>query len=167
MPLLIDYNTITIRNASQVDRESIRTIHTRAVREISGNYYTPKEIRHWLESLGPDIYGNTSGTDEFIVAEHRESVIGFGLIDCASSLIVGIYVSPDYVRRGIGTMILRELERVAARRGVMTLQLCASLNALPFYENAGYGHHILMKHRLPGGVELTCVYMTKKLFADN
>jgi len=37
------------------------------------------------------------------------------------------------------------------------------LNAVPFYESAGYESQKKMNHRLASGVEIGCVLMTKEL----
>jgi putative acetyltransferase len=167
MPLLIDYSIITIRKARQQDKKFIWTIHGRAIREIAGRYYTPKQIRQWLSSLKPEFYESIIENHECIVAEYKGAIIGFGHMDSASSLIAGIYVSPDYLRRGIGTMLLQALETKAGTLGLMALQLCSSLNALPFYESAGYKAHMHMKHQLPDGTEIPCIYMIKKLLPSS
>ncbi len=163
MPLLIDFSTITIRRAQQQDKNSLCAIHKRAVGEISKNYYAPKAIRQWLNSLKPEAYEKNIEDHEFIVAEYKGTVIGFGHMDIANSLIAGLYVSPDYIRRGIGAMLLQRLEHTAGLSGLTTLQLCSSLNALPFYEQAGYKAYLNMKHQLPDGTEIPCIYMIKKL----
>ncbi len=165
MPLLIDFSTIAIRKARQQDKSSLCAIHRRAVSEISGNYYTPKEIRQWLNSLKPESYEKNIEDHEFIIAEYRGGVIGFGHMDIANSLVAGIYVSPDYIRRGIGTMLLQRLEHKAGLSGLRALQLCSSLNALPFYEQAGYKAYLHMRRQLPDGTEIPCIYMIKKLLA--
>lgn len=165
MPILIETNTVGIRRAGQHDKVALWRIHTRAVREILSNYYTPREVRQWLRSLKPEGYEYSIENKECIVAEYRGKVIGFGQMDCKNSLIEEIYVLPDCLRRGIGTRILQTLEEKAATSGVTILQLCSTLYAVPFYENAGFKAQLNISHQLPDGTMIPCIYMIKKLLS--
>lgn len=166
MPILIETNTVSIRRAGQHDKIAHWHIHTSAVREILSKYYTPREIRQWLGSLRPEGYEYSIESKECVVAEYRGKVIGFGQMDCKNALIEAIYVLPDYVRRGIGTKILHTLEGKAMGSGVTVLQLCSSLYAVPFYENAGFKAQLNIHHQLPDGTMLPCIYMIKKLLSS-
>jgi putative acetyltransferase len=74
-----------------------------------------------------------------------------------------VYVSPEVVRRSVGKAILQKLEERAQALGIKSLKMDASLNAVPFYESAGYESQKAIKHRLASGVEIGCVLMTKEL----
>lgn len=52
--------------------------------------------------------------------------------------VAGVYVHPSVTRQGVGTKIYSELERRARANDVRTLELSASLNAVPFYEIHGF-----------------------------
>ena len=43
------------------------------------------------------------------------------------------------------------------------IELSATLNAAAFYQRAGYGEQGIVVHRLPTGMELQCIRMTKSL----
>jgi hypothetical protein len=55
------------------------------------------------------------------------------------------------------------LEDAARAAGVEKLHLSATLNAVSFYERAGYVGEGPVVHRLPTGVELECLRMSKEL----
>jgi len=90
-------------------------------------------------------------------------VIGFDTLNQNQREIEAMYVRPEVVRRGVGTAILHKLEKRATDLGIGSLKMNASLNAVRFYESAGYESQKEMKHRLASGVEIGCVLMTKKL----
>lgn len=153
----------TVRRAREEDCEGIWRVHTRAVREISSSHYTPEETESWAGPREPENYVESIRSKQFYVAEEGGAVIGFGTLDYRQNEIEAVYVSPDAVRRGVGSAILRRLEERARALGLKSLKLDASLNAVPFYESAGYEAQKEMKHPLASGLEIGCVLMTKEL----
>ncbi len=90
-------------------------------------------------------------------------IVGFGVLTRRAAEIEAVYVNPEAARRGIGLEILRKLEERASARGLRQLRLNASLNAVPFYERAGYVAQERSKYRLLTGVEIACVPMMKAM----
>ena len=87
--------------------------------------------------------------------------MGFGVLNQENAVVEAVYVSPGVGRRGIGREVLRKLEERASALGLRVLRLNASLNAVPFYEKAGYVPQERSKYRLSTGVEIACVPMVK------
>jgi GNAT superfamily N-acetyltransferase len=152
-----------VRKARLEDSEAIWRVHTSAIREIARSHYTPEEIEAWAWPRRPEHYVEPIRRLEFYVAEDGGVIVGFGTLNSASSEVEAVYVSPDAARRGIGLMLLHALEERARVLGLTALRLDASLNAVPFYERAGYERRAQTKHRLTSGVEIACVRMTKEL----
>jgi putative acetyltransferase len=159
----LDVKPLIIRIAKQEDSEEIWRIHTSAVREISDSHYTAQEIKVWADAEKPEHFKESIRNNEFYVAEENGSVIGFGILT-RNGGIEGIYVKPDVVRRGVGKEILKKLEGRARELDLTTLHLDSSLNAVPFYERAGYEQQQQQaKHSLASGDEMACVRMIKEL----
>jgi putative acetyltransferase len=55
------------------------------------------------------------------------------------------------------------LEAIAREQGLSRLSIDATLNAVPFYESAGYSAVRLCEHELQGGVVFPCAAMVKEL----
>lgn len=163
MPVLIETKSVAIRTAQRTDKEALWLIRLRAIREVARHYYSPFELEQWAGSITPEYYDRAFERRELVVADYRGAVIGFGQLDRAHGFIEAIYVSPDCLRRGIGTRLLNALEQAAEEQGAALLRLCSSLNALPFYERAGYKAQMNVKLRLPNGFEIPCIYMEKRL----
>jgi ribosomal protein S18 acetylase RimI-like enzyme len=72
-------------------------------------------------------------------------------------------VSPQVGRRGIGLEVLETLEERASALGLRQLRLNASLNAVRFYEKAGFVALERSKYRLTTGVDIACVPMVKAI----
>ena len=73
---------------------------------------------------------------------------------------------PRAVRQGVGARLLRTLEEVARVAGLSVLRLKSTLNALPFYEHAGFRIEAHATHRISLEVALACVEMRKELGSD-
>ena len=74
-----------------------------------------------------------------------------------------VYVSPEGARRGCGSALVREIERIARDGGVTRLTLNASLNAERFYAAVGYEAAERTVVALPNGHRLAVVRMGKDL----
>ncbi len=135
----------------------------RAIRDIANSHYSPEEIEAWARPRGPEHYIESIRNSDFYVAEEDGAVIGFGTLNRQQNEIEAVYVSPEVVRRGVGSAILRRLEERARDVGLKSLKMDASLNAVPFYRSAGYESQTEKKHRLASGIEIACVLMTKEL----
>ena len=153
----------TVRRAGEEDAEGVWRVHMSAIRGIANSHYTPEEVEAWASPREPGHYAEAIRDKEFYVAEEDGAVIGFGTLNPVEREIEAVYVSPEVVRRGVGSAILGRLEERARDLGLRSLKMDASLNAVAFYRSAGYVPQRRMKHRLSSGVEIGCVLMTKEL----
>ena len=154
---------VHIRKARLEDCRSIADVHVDAVNGIRTTLYTGEEIQAWAVPKKPEHYEEKIRTKEFLIAEEDGDMVGFGVLDQTSAEIEALYVSPKAGRRGIGLELLRKLEERACDLGLLVLRLNASLNAVPFYEKAGFVGHERSMYRLTTGVEIPCVPMSKKI----
>ena len=97
------------------------------------------------------------------MAEDASGVIGCGSIVPLLQELRAVYVHPGAGRRGVGSAILRCLAQLALDRGVLQLQMDASINAEAFYRRAGYKILERGVHRLRSGREMACLKMKKSL----
>lgn len=127
------------------------------------SHYSQEVVRVWAERLQPEKYAEAIGSNEFFVAEEDGVVVGFGELDQAGGEIAGLYVSPDVASRGVGQKLLWTLEERARACGLESLHLMSSLNAVSFYERAGFKSLGEMTKTLSPGVERASVRMFKDL----
>ena len=151
-----------IRKAKKEDCESIWHVHIRAIRNVCGSHYTREEIDSWTAVLKPIRYKNAIISGTLLVAVNGEAIVGFGNLNRDSGEVEAVYVDPEYVNLGIGIRLLRALERAAQEAGLTSLHLSSSLNAVPFYERAGYKPEKHSRYLLPFGM-VACVPMVKEL----
>jgi putative acetyltransferase len=158
---------LIIRKAEPEDCLSIARLHTSAVRAISTSLYTSEEIEAWAIPHTPERYKQSISSKEFCVAVEDEAIVAFGVLNPVSCEIEAVFVSPDVGRRGVGLMILGWLEERGRALGFEVLSLNASMNAVGFYERAGYVALEKSKYRLTSGVEIACIPMVKRLILSS
>lgn len=116
---------VTIHLAHQEDLIEISQIFTEASGYIPGRI--DEDWQRMIQAGG------------LLVAKVDNRTVGFGVIDTpASEQIKQLYVARAYQKKGIGGQILRELETIAMRAGLVAVMLHASPQAVDFYRRAGY-----------------------------
>ena len=73
------------------------------------------------------------------------------------------YVVPEAARKGVGTAIVCEIERIAGQHALTELELLASLNAEPFYSALGYESEEQTEHVFSTGIRMAAIKMRKRL----
>lgn len=153
----------TIRRAIPDDKDFIWSVRTRAIAGIRGNHYSRKELEKWSTVPMPEQFDETIHTKAFLVAETDDVIVGHGFLDKETGEIDAKFVDPNSQRRGVGTQLLIALEKIARDSGLASLHLSATLNAVEFYEAAGFTELNVSKYQHPSGFELACVLMRKAL----
>ena len=138
----------------------------RAIRGLAAPYYPPEAIAGWIpqttEEALQEIVRNDDGEIR-LMAEVDGVPVGIGALVVKSSELRACYVVPEAARRGCGSAIIREIERLAREHSLRRLELAASLNAEPFYTTHGYRVRERSDITLPNGTCLACVWMEKAL----
>jgi putative acetyltransferase len=154
---------LTIRRARQEDKEAIWRVHEGAIRGTCASHYSREVIEAWAGRLRPEKYAEAIDRYEFFVAEEDGRVVGFGELGAEAGAIQGLYVSPEVKGQGVGWRLLRTLEERARAHGLKSLRLTSSLNAVAFYERAGFEAVEELKEAVSPGVERASVRMFKEL----
>ena len=152
---------ISIRKACIEDCSSIATVHMAAVRAIGPGHYSTQELEAWQRPRKAEHYEQAIETKEFLVATEGELIVAFGVLNQETREIEALYTSPEVRGTGVGLNLLQEIERRARDMGLDTLHLNASLNAVGFYQKAGYVAQPQSTYRLANGFEIRCVPMSK------
>jgi len=77
--------------------------------------------------------------------------------------IRAFFVHPDWVRRGIASMILQASEDAGYARGFRRFEMGATLTGVPMYAARGYTRDETIEAPLPNGLSLTVVKMSKRV----
>lgn len=141
-------------------------IQNRAVRGLATGHYAPDVIEGWIFAPTDDNLRDlmVNADDEIrLIAEVDGTPAGMGALVVAGAELRACYVDPGAARRGCGSAIVREIERLAREYGLTRLQLAASLNAEPFYISLGYHVRERSEVMLPNGQRMPAVWMWKDL----
>ena len=147
-------------------------IHGRSIRGLAAEHYPEDVIAAWA--------GPTSVSDEAVrrflgnpdqeirlLAELEGQPVGLGSLVLDHSELRACYVLPDAARRGVGSALVGEMERIARDRGLTHLELHSSLNAERFYTALGYETVERAEHILRSGLRMAAVKMRKSLCGND
>ena len=173
----------THRLAKQVDLPALTRLMDLSIRELIGNYFEDRLVDASLEIMGLDTDLIKDRT--YFVVESDQTIVGCGgwsrratmfggdhtagrderLLDpgVEPARVRAMYTHPDFVRRGIGQLVLEQCELAAAREGFSAVELVATVAGEPFYLSAGF--EIIERFEVPTslGVSVPCARMGKAL----
>lgn len=150
-----------VRPATREDRTALPTLHTASVRAFGPDGYGTEQVQEWAGAgeRSPEDYEVDAEDEQFTVAVRKGEIAGFGHVVLDAGEVHAVYVHPDHAGHGVGSALLAELEGYARGRELSALSLQSSLNAVGFYEQAGYER--VGEGESPGG--LAVVEMRKML----
>jgi putative acetyltransferase len=142
-------------------------IHHESVRGLAARDYPSRVIEAWAPLPITDAYldrflRNHDGEIR-LIAEIDGEAVGIGAIVIAGSELRACYVAPSAARRGVGSALVAEIERIARDHGVRYLQVESSITAEPFYAALGYVVQERGEHAIGPGVAMAAVAMRKEL----
>ena len=153
-----------VRRATPNDALATFALHVASVRAFGPEGYAPDQVRAWArKDHGPEGYPIADDAHHFVVAERGGEVAGFGdLVPGSDDVdadgeVRAVYVHPAHAGRGVGSALLAALEGYARGSGLGSLELSASMNAVGFYERAGYERVGEARHDT-GGVDFDVVF---------
>lgn len=127
-----------IRAATADDCEAIYDVHVRAINSLPRGSQGSEGVQEWLKTRKPDVYAEEMQKELFVVVEEDGRIVGWAALSLPKAEISNVFVDPVHHRRGIGTLLLSELEAVAQASGLTTVQLQATGTAIDFYLATGY-----------------------------
>jgi len=156
-----------IRLAQNADAQGILEAHDSAVHDDevettdSGAEYTC--IPPSSERIESYLVNSQHETTLVVVDPFSDkSVAGFGSIIEQEDEICALYISSKYFGRGLGTLLLTELEALAKERGCKRLYMDTSLANKGFYTKCGYSVFETQLHKIRNGT-VTYFKMQKSL----
>jgi putative acetyltransferase len=137
-----------------------------AIRGLAVSHYPPDAIEGWVVPVTEETVRDlTLNRDHEIrlVAELDGKPVGIAALILERSELRACYVSPQAARRGCGSALVHEIERLARENGLARLDLAASINAEAFYAAHGYDVRERSEVVLGNGHRMAAVWMGKNL----
>jgi len=138
-------------------------MHQASIRDLCRSHYTSDQIEAWAGPKRPEQYELLIRDLIVFVVEEGADIAAFGALDGTAADIRALYVAPEFIGRGIGSLVLEALESEARRLAISRLSVSATLNSVGFYSAQGYSSIGAADNVLPQGITLPCVRMEKRL----
>lgn len=126
------------REYKNTDLHAVMDLFYVTVHEVNKNDYSEEQLDaiapkaaneyHWEKSLEKN---------HTIVVEEDDKLIAFGNIG-KTGYLDRLYVHPDYLRKGIASKLVEELEEYAKKHGSHVINVTSSITSKPFFESEGY-----------------------------
>lgn len=127
-----------IRPYEATDAVATLQVFERAIGVTARSRYSAEQVAAWL---GPArdraAWARERAAVTTLVAEVDREVAGFTDI-APNGYVDRLFVDPAFGRRGIGSALLTEVQRIAREQRIRTLSTHASLVARPVFEAAGF-----------------------------
>ena len=149
---------LSIRLAVEADLPALRALMDRAIGELQRGFLTPDEVEASFDIMGLDTQLIADRT--YFLVEAGGQLAGCGgwsrratlfggdhtsgrdaaVLDPATDAarIRAMYTSPDFVRRGVGRLVIDTCEAAAAAEGFTRCEMAATLAGEPLYRSCGY-----------------------------
>jgi len=157
---------IVVRPMRSEEARAFLDIHTRSVRGLAEPHYPPEVIDAWVvPATDESVRGFLENPDGELrlLAELDGALVGLACLVVQNAQLRACYVAPEAARRGVGSALVREIERIAREHGLDHLHLDASINAESFYAALGYEVVERGEHVWPSGQRMQAVVMRKAL----
>ncbi|MDD5704528.1 MAG: GNAT family N-acetyltransferase [Kiritimatiellae bacterium] len=153
---------ITVRKAKMEEAQKIMDLHCDTVQRVNSRDYTEEQIKAWLGVRKIEITQGMIRDGQFYVAvDDTDRVLGIGSIK--GNVLFGLYVSADHQGEGIGTALLDQMEKDAARVGITQIETESTLTAEGFYKRHRYGEVERKTVTIARGQSLKVVFLKKVL----
>ena len=161
----------------------MRALMKRAIDALQSGLLSPERVAASHAIMGLDTQLIDDGT--YLIAERDGIIAGCGgwsmratlyggdhstelrdpeLLDPARdpAKIRAMYTNPDFVRQGVGRLILEGCESAAAQHGFASVELMATLSGERLYSASGYTHVKTLEF-FANGIAIPLVRMRKQL----
>jgi GNAT superfamily N-acetyltransferase len=171
------------RLARATELAELRTLMVASIQELVGAYLDPARVEASFEIMGVDTQLIEDGTYFVVECDHR--IVGCGgwsrratlfggdhsagrnarLLDPATepARVRAMYTHPDFVRRGVGRLVLSLCEAAAAREGFRSLELVATVAGEPLYSACGFSMIERIEVPTSKAVTVPCARMAKAI----
>ena len=120
------------------DTPMLAVIFIASVQELTGDDYSEAQQEAWAAvAEDEEKFGKKLAGELTLIATLQNSPVGFASLK-GNDHIDMLYVHPSVVGQGIGAMLCDALEKLAGSRGVRSLKVDSSDNALEFFKKRGY-----------------------------
>ena len=128
-----------IRPLTELDIPEMRELFRTTVLTVNSKDYTKEEVADWA-SCGESVahWKELLAKNDYIGAiDGQGKIVGFSSMN-AEGYLHSMFVHKDWQGKGVATLLLSEVEKMACEYGVRKISVEVSITARPFFEKHGY-----------------------------
>lgn len=134
-----------IRKFNNDDAEEVSLLIAKTLREVNSKDYSKEYIEANVESHSAQVLIERAKDSHMYVVCDGDLIIGCGAIagywgSTSESILLTIFVLPEYQKKGIGKKIISSLEADEYFARANRIEIPASITAVDFYMHMGYGY---------------------------
>ncbi len=150
-----------LRTYRHEDKKQLQQLFFDTVHAVNARDYSPEQLDAWAPAEPDrDIWARLDRQFCYVV-ECQKMLVGFASVT-TDGVFDFLYVHKDFQGKGIATALLKQVERLARKKGVAKLRAEASITARGFFEKNGFV--ILHENRkILRGQEMLSFIMEKPL----
>ena len=134
-----------IRLFKSEDAEEVANLVARTLKTSNSKDYSPEYIEENISSHSAEILIERAKWGHMYVVCDGTKIVGCGAIagywgSMTESILLTVFVLPEYQGQGIGTLIIRTLESDEYFLRANRIEIPASVTAVDFYRKMGYDY---------------------------
>ena len=149
-----------IRKFAPEDVENLSRLIIQNLRHVNIRDYSAESIEALVPYYTPDQIISLSKTCYMIVSVHGADLVGTATLD--GDRVRNVFTDIDMHKKGIGRLLMADLEAYAIENNLTKIYLHAGLSAQDFYSKLGYETIKRIEHELDGN-PLPVIKMEKVL----
>ena len=129
---------LTLRRYRPSDTPALLALFHDTIHAVNARDYAPDQLNAWAPpTQDADAWAVRLSTRDTLIAQGGLLIVGFCDLE-ADGHLDHLYCHADYQRRGVGTLLVEEIEKIAREKGITRLTTEASITARPFFEARGF-----------------------------
>ncbi len=134
-----------IREFQETDAEEVSALIAITLRTVNIKDYSEEYIEANVSSHSADVLIDRASHGHMYVVYDNSQIVGCGAIagywgSKTESILLTIFVLPEYQGKGIGTLIIQALEQDEFFLRAERIEIPASITAVDFYRKMGYDY---------------------------